>query len=204
MIRFGFDKAAWQPQDIDALGDTLCEFEHRFSKQGTDLRHVTVDPFRIVLKQDATPVKQKPYRHSPVLAAKVRTEIDKLLLAGILRRSYSNWASPLMVVAKSDGRIRLACNYKNIIEQSIISVLPLPEVDGLLSELGNSRVFSTTDLISGFFQCAIDKDSISLTAVCMLRKASVARINRRLRRYYLIVRLLPNVFALACLPLSSI
>ena len=38
----------------------------------------------------------------------------------------------------------------------------------------------------------------------MLRKASVARVDRRLRRYYLIVRLLPNVFALACLPLSSI
>ena len=38
----------------------------------------------------------------------------------------------------------------------------------------------------------------------MLRKASVARVNRRLRRYYLIVRLLPNVFVLACLPLGSI
>ena len=30
------------------------------------------------------------------------------------------------------------------------------------------------------------------------RKASVAHVDRRLRRYYLIVRLLPNVFALAC------
>ena len=38
----------------------------------------------------------------------------------------------------------------------------------------------------------------------MLRKASAARVNRRLRRYYLIVLLLPNMFALACLPLSSI
>ena len=38
----------------------------------------------------------------------------------------------------------------------------------------------------------------------MLRKASEARVDRRLRRYYLIVLLLPNVFALACLPLSSI
>ena len=84
MIRFGLDKEAWQPQDTHALGDTLCEFEHRFSKHSTDLGHVPVDPFRIVLKQDATPVKHKPYRHySPVLAAKVRTEIDKLLLAGI-------------------------------------------------------------------------------------------------------------------------
>ena len=38
----------------------------------------------------------------------------------------------------------------------------------------------------------------------LLRKASAARVDRRLRRYYLIVRLLPNVFALACLSLSSI
>ena len=105
MIRFGLGKAAWQPQDIDALGNTLCEFERRFSKHSTDLGHVTGDPLRIVLKQDARPVKQKPYRHLPVFAAKVRTEIDKLLLAGILRRTYANWDSPLVVVAKSDGRI---------------------------------------------------------------------------------------------------
>ena len=32
----------------------------------------------------------------------------------------------------------------------------------------------------------------------MLRKASAARVNRRLLRYYLIVRRLPNVFALVC------
>ena len=104
---------------------------HRFSKHSTDLGQVTVDPFRIVLKQDARPVKQKPYRHSPVLAAKVRTDIDKLLLAGILHRSYPNWARPLGVVAKSDGRIQLTCNYKNINEQSISLILPLPVVDNL-------------------------------------------------------------------------
>ena len=33
---------------------------------------------------------------------------------------------------------------------------------------------------------------------CLLRKASVAHVDRRLLRYYLIVRRLPNVFALAC------
>ena len=38
----------------------------------------------------------------------------------------------------------------------------------------------------------------------MLRIASEARVDRRLRRYYLIVLLLPTVFTLACLPLSLI
>ena len=40
---------------------------------------------------------------------------------------------------------------------------------------------------------------VSFRTLCgVLRKASAARVNRRLLRYYLIVRLLPNVFALAC------
>ena len=97
MIRFGLDQAAWRPQDIHVLGDTLCEFEHRhrFAKHSPDLGQVTADPFRIVLKQDARPMKQTPYRHSPVLAAKVRTHIDKLLLAGILHRKLLELGSPL-------------------------------------------------------------------------------------------------------------
>ena len=101
-----------------------------------------------------------------MLAGKVQTEIDKLVLAGILRRSYSNWSSPLVVIAKANGSIRLTCNYKRVNEQSIIPVLPLPTVDDLLSDLGGSSVFSTMDLVRGFVQCATHADSIPLTAVC--------------------------------------
>ena len=166
-IKFDYEKTLWTAADIDALGDLLCRYEHRFSHHSTDLGHVTVDPFRIVLKSDARPVKQRPYLHSPVLAAKVQTEIDKLVLAGILRRSYSNWSSPLVVIAKADGRIRITCNYKRVNEQSVIPVMPLPTVDDLLlADLGGAHVFSTMDLVSGFFQCSIHEDSIPLTAVC--------------------------------------
>ena len=164
--QFDFEAKLWAPADIDALGELLCKYEHRFSRHATDLGHVTVDPFRIILKKDAQPVKQRPYRHSPVLAAKVQTEIDKLVLAGILRRSYSNWSSPLVVIAKADGRIRLTCNYKRVNAQSVIPVMPLPTVDDLLSDLGGASVFSTMDLVSGFFQCSIHEDSVPLTAVC--------------------------------------
>ena len=72
-IHFDFEESLWTEKDIDDLGNLLCKYTHRFSKQRTDLGHVTVDPFRIILKKDAQPVKQRPYRHSPVLAAKVQT-----------------------------------------------------------------------------------------------------------------------------------
>ena len=44
--------------------------------------------------------------------------------------------------------------------------MPLPTVDELLSDLGEANVFSTRDLVSGFFQCSMYQDSIPLTAVC--------------------------------------
>ena len=37
-----------------------------------------------------------------------------------------------------------------------------------------------------------------------VKKSKRGAVDRRLRRYYLIVRLLPTVFVLACLSLSSI
>ena len=65
-----FEETLWTAEDIDALGALFCKYAHRFSKHSTDLGRVTVDPFRIILKKDAQPVRQRPYRHSPVLAAK--------------------------------------------------------------------------------------------------------------------------------------
>ena len=57
-IYFDFEKSLWTADDIDALGDLLCRHAHRFSRHSTDLGHVTVDPFRIILKKDAQLVKR--------------------------------------------------------------------------------------------------------------------------------------------------
>lgn len=43
---------------------------------------------------------------------------------------------------------------------------PLPSIDELLRSLGGSKVLRVLDLASGFFQEAIEPDSIPLTAVC--------------------------------------
>ena len=135
----------WTATDINALRDLLCKYECRFGRHSKDLGHVTVDTFSIILHSDARPAKQRPCRHSPVFAAKVQNEIDKIVLGGILRRSYSNWSSPLVVIAKADGRIRITCNYKRANEQSVIIVMPLPTIDDLLPDRGGAHVFSTTD-----------------------------------------------------------
>ena len=71
-----------------------------------------------------------------------------------------------MVVMKKDGDIRFTCNYQRLNDAAIIPVLPLPSTDELLDSLGGSNVFSVLELSSGFFQAAIEPDSIPLTALC--------------------------------------
>lgn len=41
----------------DALGGLLCKYEHCFWRNSTDLGHVTVERFRIILKNDERPFK---------------------------------------------------------------------------------------------------------------------------------------------------
>ena len=85
----------------------------------------------------------------------------------MLRRSYSNWCSPLVVLAKkADGRIRLTCNYKRLNGQSSTPVMSLPTVGDLLSDPGVANYFSSMDLVSVFFQCSILEGSVPLTSVC--------------------------------------
>ncbi|CAN0556452.1 unnamed protein product, partial [Ectocarpus sp. 8 AP-2014] len=52
------------------------------------------------------PIKQRAYRRNPAINAKLQVEIDKMVLAGILRRSNSEWASPVVCVMKKNGSVR--------------------------------------------------------------------------------------------------
>ena len=68
--------------------------------------------------------------------------------------------------------------------------------------MANSKMISLLSSIINscktFTNNPLPRTTVKFVTVLLLRKASAARVNRRLRRYYLIVRLLPNVFALAC------
>ncbi|CAN0026839.1 unnamed protein product [Sphacelaria rigidula] len=166
-IKFGLEGTHWPVEDIEKLGELLFKYSHRFSKDKMDLGYCTVDPFRIELKPETRPVKQRPYHHNPAVQKKVQVEIDRMLAAGILRRSYSNWSSsPLVVVTKADGSIRIMCNYKNLNDGTIIPVLPIPISEELLDELGGAKIFSCLDITSGYFNVAIHQDSIPSTAIC--------------------------------------
>ena len=53
---------------------------------------------RIPLKEDARPVKQRPYRLNLRYKEKVKDEIDKMLVVGIIELvEESEWVSPMVM-----------------------------------------------------------------------------------------------------------
>ena len=92
------------------------------------------------------PIASRPYRTNPLLAAQVQVISDSYLAAGIIRHSTSPWASPLVVVRKKNGKIRLTVNYQRLNAFTTVPRLPLPRIDEIIDSLGKGKLFSTFDM----------------------------------------------------------
>ena len=104
--------------------------------------------------------------YNPVVARESDSIIDKYLKAGIMRRSQSPYAAPIVVVLKKTGGIRITCDYRRLNEATVFPQTPIPRIDELLDTLGSASFFSSFDMMSGFHQIMIGENSVPLTAFC--------------------------------------
>ncbi|PIK53038.1 Retrovirus-related Pol polyprotein from transposon [Apostichopus japonicus] len=85
----------------------------------------------------------------------------------IITPSDSNWISPVVVFEKPDSTYRLAIDYRALNTVTKPSCYPIPTIDSILHSMHNSKVISTLDLKSGFWQSAVHPDDQPKTAfVC--------------------------------------
>lgn len=64
----------------------------------------------------------------------------------------SLWTSPIFIVRRKNGHLRLAIVYRRLNSLTINSHYPLPIIDDLLDRLGKAKFFSTVDAKSGHWQ----------------------------------------------------
>lgn len=117
-----------------------------------------------------TPVWTKQFPYPMSSGDFVNKEIDKLLKNGIIRPSHSSYNSPIWVVNKEgfneDGtqKKRLVIDYGKLNSQTIFDRYPMPDINVILSNLGEAKFFSKIDLESGYHQIRMKEDDIEKTA----------------------------------------
>ena len=79
---------------------------------------------------------------------------------------FSAWATPLVVVPKVDGTVRLCGDYKCTVNQAIhTDQYPIPTPEELQTKLAGGKKFSKIDLKCAYQQMLLDEESQNLVTI---------------------------------------
>ena len=101
---------------------------------------------------EARPVRLVPYRIPHAYRKVVQEELAEMLEAGIITPSSSAWASPIVLVDKKDGSLRLCVDFRKLNAVAQMDAYPIPRIDELIDRLGKAKYVSTLDLARGYWQ----------------------------------------------------
>ena len=92
------------------------------------------------------PVSQKPYLIVMKHYQWIKDEINKLLLAKVIKGHLSSWSAPIIMVPKGDGGKCLVTDYCTLGKVTRKFIWPTPKVKDIFSQLNRAKYFSTLDL----------------------------------------------------------
>ncbi|KAJ8874757.1 hypothetical protein PR048_025623 [Dryococelus australis] len=106
------------------------------------------------LRKGAQPVFHRECDVRYALMKNVDAELDTLEAEGVLTKAEtSDWGSPLVVIPKADGGVRLCVDYKN--EQLQDAHYPIRKIDDILNSLQNSSFFCRLDLFKAYLNVPV-------------------------------------------------
>lgn len=148
-------------QQLQNMPDVFAQHDLDFGRTDKVAHHIKLS--------DETPFKQRPRPIHPADVEAVRKHIQELLQTGVIRESESPFSSPIVVVRKKDGTVRLCIDYRKLNLQTIKDAYALPKLEDTFSALSGSQWFSVLGLKSGYYQIEVEEADKAKTAfVCPL------------------------------------
>ena len=162
-VRLGNDQ---QPIRLQILNDLGTKLSHLPLVQRKELAEV-ITQYREVFPDvssktnliehdvdagDSAPIKQHPYRVSPMKKEKLDKEVQYMLKNDIIEESQSNWSSPCILVPKHDGGFRFCTDCRKVNDKTKFDSFPIPRIADCIDQIGNAKFFSMFDMLKGYRQ----------------------------------------------------
>ena len=127
-VRLENDQQPIKLQNSQILNDLGTKLSHLPSVQRKELAEVIIQyrevfpdvPSKTNLIEhdvdvgDSAPIKQHPYRVSPMKKELLDKEVQYMLKNDIIEESQSNWSSPCILVPKHDGGFRFCTDFRKV------------------------------------------------------------------------------------------
>ena len=142
------DLIAWYPECFDGIGKLKSEY------------HITLDP--------AVPPVVHPPRKVPIsMKDEIKDELDNMvkndIIAKIQEGEPTAWVNGLVYRRKSNGRLRLCLDPKDLNEAIKREHHVTPTLEEIPPKLNGAKVFSIVDAKCGYWIIILDEDSSYLT-----------------------------------------
>lgn len=117
-----------------------------------------------IILQHEQPFSFRPRRLSYHENSELSKIIDELKEQGIIKDSNSPYCSPIVLVKKKNGTLRLCIDYRELNKITIPDHFPLPLIEDQIDKLKNKNYFTTLDLKNGFHHVNVAPLSVKYTS----------------------------------------
>ena len=121
--------------------------------------------YHIRLNPQNTPVQHAPRRVPVALRDHLMGTLEQLCEEDILAQvtEPTSWVSSMVAVPKSNGKLRICLDPKDLNQAIQREHYPLPTIEEIATRLHGAKVFTVLDVRSGFWHVPLDEESSRLT-----------------------------------------
>jgi len=116
------------------------------------------------------PVTQLRYHlgvfHGVYYCSEVCQQLQTMLDEGIIRHSKTPWMVQAVFFPKKSGQLRICIDYRELNKHTTKDSYPLHLFDEVQNKLTGSKIFSTLNLHSGYWQLPVNATDKEKTAFC--------------------------------------
>ncbi|CAF3518661.1 unnamed protein product [Rotaria socialis] len=159
----------------ESLVDLLWTYKDTVSNS-TTVEPSSLPEVHFIAKNDQI-MYTPQYKFGAGTSAEIEQIVQDLFKANIIERTNSFFNNPIHLVRKKDGSGRICIDMRkvNTVLQTPVPS-PLPSVEDVMSELHGMKVYSSLDLLSGFFQINLSPDSRKYTAFTTTHRYQYVRL----------------------------